>query len=126
MSHTYDGAGNIAGQQRGCAARFQRLAPKAPYFHSASHDQNLALSKACNISDIQCMLNVIKTVGILFKYSPKKQVLLEECVESFNRGAVENGIKTIYLREVKLLCDTRWAERHTSNFFFFFAPSLEL
>ena len=36
------------------------------------------------------MLNVVKTVGIL----------LEECVESFNRGAVENGIKTIYLRKI--------------------------
>ena len=63
-AQTYDGAGNMAGQQRGCAIRFQRLAPKAPYFHSAFHDLNLALSKACNISDIQCMLNVIKTVGI--------------------------------------------------------------
>ena len=63
-AQTYDGAGNMAGQQRGCATRFQRLAPKAPYFHCASHDLNLALSKACNISDIQCMLNVIKTVGI--------------------------------------------------------------
>ena len=64
------------------------------------------------------MLNVIKTVGILFKYSPKKQVLLEECVESFNRGAVENGTKTMYLRKVQLLCDTRWVERHTSIFDF--------
>ena len=60
------------------------------------------------------MLNVIKTVGIFFKYSPKKQVLLEECVESFNRGALEKGIETIYLRKVKLLCDTRRIERHTS------------
>ena len=114
----YDGARNMAGQQRGCAARFQRLAPKAPYFHCASHYLNLALSKACDISDIQCMLNVIKTMGILFKYSRKKQVLLEECVESFNRGAVENGTKTMYLRKVQLLCDTRWVERHTSIFDF--------
>ena len=88
----HNGAGNMAGQRRACAAHFQWLAPKAPYFHCASHDLNLALSKACNIGDIKCMLNVIKTVGILFKYSPKKQVLLEECVESFNRAAVENGI----------------------------------
>ena len=86
----------MADQQKGCVARFQRLAPKAPYFHCASHDLNLVLSKACDISNIQCMLNVIKTVGILFKYSPKKQVLLEECVESFNRGAVENVTKTIH------------------------------
>ena len=65
-AQTYDGAGNMAGQQRGCAVHFQRLAPKAPYFHCASHDLNLALPKACDISDIQCMLNAIKTMGILF------------------------------------------------------------
>ena len=61
------------------------------------------------------MLNVIKTVAILFKYFPKKQVLLEERVESFNRGAVENGTKTI---KVKLLYDARLVERHTSIFDF--------
>ena len=108
----------MAGQQRGVAACLQWLAPKAPYFHCASHHLNLALRKACDINDIQCMLNVIKTVGILFTYSPKKQMLLEECVESFNRGAVEDGTKAIYLRKVKLLCDTRWIERHTSIFDF--------
>ena len=110
---------------KGCAARFQWLAPKAPYFYCASHDLNLALSKACDISDIQYMLNGIKTVGIVFKYSTKKQVLLEECVESFNKGAVENSTKTIYLRKVKLLCDKRWVERHTS-IFDFFLPCSEL
>ena len=44
-TQTYDGAGNMAGQQRGCATRFQRLAPKAPYFHMIStlHYQKLAI-----------------------------------------------------------------------------------
>ena len=31
---------------------------------------------------------------------------------------MENGIKTIYFRKIKLLCDTRWVERHTSSFGF--------
>ena len=31
---------------------------------------------------------------------------------------MENGIKTIYLRKVKLLCDTRRVEQHTSIFDF--------
>ena len=44
--------------------------------------------------------------------------MLEECVESFYRGALENGIKTVYLIKVKLLCETRWVERHTSIFDF--------
>ena len=110
----YDGAENTAGQQRRCAAHFRQLAPKAPYFHCASHDLNLAPSKACNMIAIQCMVDIIKTLGLLFKHSPTKQALLEQCVESFNSGAMENGIKTIYLRKVKFLCRTRWVEQHTS------------
>ena len=31
---------------------------------------------------------------------------------------MENGTKTMYLRKVKLLCDSRWVERHTSIFDF--------
>ena len=31
---------------------------------------------------------------------------------------MENGVKTKYLRKIKLLCDTRWVERHTSSFDF--------
>ena len=86
----------------------------------------LTLRKACDINDIQCMLNVIKTVGILFTYSPEKQVLLEECVESFNRGAVQDGTKTIYLRKVKLLCNTRWIERHVIFLFLYLVRSYNL
>ena len=55
-AQTYNGTGNMAHQQKGCTAHFQQLAPKAPYFHCAFHDLNLALSKAWNISDIQSML----------------------------------------------------------------------
>ena len=53
---------------------FQQLALKAPYFYNASHDLNLVLYK---ISDVQCMLHVMKTVGVLFEYFPKKKILLE-------------------------------------------------
>ena len=59
-SETNDGTWNMAGQQRSCAAHFQRLTPEASYFHCAFHDHNLALPIVCNISDIQRMFNVIK------------------------------------------------------------------
>ena len=103
---------------RGCMTRFQQLAPETLYFHCASYDLNLALPKASNNSDIKCMADIMKTVVILFKYSPTKQALLEQCIESFNRGAVENGIQTIYLRKVKLLCNPIWVEQHNSMFGF--------
>ena len=28
------------------------------------------------------------------------------------------GVKTVYMREVKGLCNTRWVERHTLFFYF--------
>ncbi|XP_078679460.1 52 kDa repressor of the inhibitor of the protein kinase-like [Branchiostoma floridae x Branchiostoma belcheri] len=75
----FDGAGNMAGVRNGCAANFKRTAaPRAPYFHCASHDLNLALCKACKVQDIQCMLETLKIVGIFFKYSPKRQRELEK------------------------------------------------
>lgn len=55
-AQTYDGAGNMAGSQNGCAANFMKYAPKAPYFHCCSHDLNLALSKASTVPEIGCIL----------------------------------------------------------------------
>ena len=78
----YNGAENMAGQERGCVARFHQLAPKALYFHCASYNLNLALLRACNNNDIQCMVDIMKSVGILFKYFQTKQAFLEQCVES--------------------------------------------
>ena len=116
----------MTGQQKISGARFEQLSPKTPHFHCTSHYLYLALSKACDISDMQCMLDIIKTVGILFKYSTKNQVLLEECIESFNIEAVKNGVKTIHLRNCKLLSDTRRVERYTSisNFCLLFGVTI--
>ena len=116
----------MTGQQKISGARFEQLSPRTPDFQCTSHYLYLALSKACDISDMQCMLDIIKTVGILFKYSTKNQVLLEECIESFNIEAVKNGVKTIHLRNVKLLSDTRRVERYTSisNFCLLFGVTI--
>ena len=110
---TYDGAGNMSGKQKGCAATFQRIAPRALYCHCASHDLNLALSKACALPEVHTMLCVIKSVGIYFKYSPKRTRQLESSVVD-QKG--ENDINNEQGRKVermKLLSDTSWVERHT-------------
>ena len=69
-AQTYDGAGNMAGCQNGCAKRFQEVSSRALYFHCASHELNLALSHASKVADIYHMVCTLKSVGILFKYSP--------------------------------------------------------
>ena len=44
-AQTYDGAGNMAGRINVCAAHFLKLIPQATYYHCASHQLNLAISK---------------------------------------------------------------------------------
>ena len=62
-----------AAKQRSCLLCSQQLAPRALYFYNAFHDLKLKLSKACNISDMQCMLDVMKIVGVLFEYFQQKK-----------------------------------------------------
>lgn len=44
-AQTYDGAGNRAGRISGCAVHFLKIVPQATYYHCASHQLNLAISK---------------------------------------------------------------------------------
>lgn len=116
-AQTYDGAGNMAGKQRGCAARIQEIEPKALYLHCTSHNLNLALSKGCNVPEIHCMLCALKSVGLFFKFSPKRQRCLERSIEKINNWRKEStipGIDLIKVSKAKVLCETRWVERHTT------------
>ena len=110
-SQTYDGAGNMAGAQRGAAQKFIEIAdnPKAPYFHCASHELNLVLSKACSVPDIRNMVGTMQSLGVFFMYSPTRQRQLEACVAE----CIERGMK-MSKTKIKPLCETRWVERHTA------------
>ena len=113
-SQTYDGAGNMAGAVKGAAKMFEEKAqnPRAPYFHCASHDLNLALSKSCKVPEVKNMICAMISLGIYFKYSPKRQRALERSIESHND--LDETAKPILKSKVKPLCETRWIERHTS------------
>lgn len=70
-AQTYDGAGNMSGRLKGCRTLFLNFAPRAHYFHCASHILNLALSQSCAQVEVQCMMSTVKEVALFFKYSPK-------------------------------------------------------
>ncbi|WAR18850.1 P52K-like protein [Mya arenaria] len=93
-SQTMDGAGNMAGKNAGCAARFTRHSPRALYHYCSSHDLNLVLCKSCQVKEVHIMLDTLKQLGIFFKYSPKRSRRFEEAIE-------------------ELFCETRWVEKHT-------------
>ncbi len=64
----------MAGQFNGCAAQ---IYPQAIYYHCASHQLNLALSKTTNIREVQVMISAVTSLGLFFKYRPKRQRHLE-------------------------------------------------
>ena len=70
-AQSYDGAGAMSGHLNGCQALLRNIVPQAAFYHCSSHQLNLALSKACSVKQVQCMLADLKSLGIFFKYSPK-------------------------------------------------------
>ena len=108
----YDGAGNMAGQLRGCASRFLKEVPQATYYHCASHQLNLAISKTTKVNEIQSMLSVLTSVGLFYKYSPKRQRQLEVSLETYN-SQLQNTTGAIKKSKLKTMCQTRWIEQHT-------------
>ena len=59
------------------------------------------------------MLSHLKAVGIFFKYSPERQRHLETSVSKVNVQRKSLGVTEVSPHEVKLMCETRWIERHT-------------
>ncbi|XP_062512673.1 52 kDa repressor of the inhibitor of the protein kinase-like [Corticium candelabrum] len=113
-AQAYDGAGAMSGHLNGCQKNFRDHVPRAQYYHCCSHQLNLALTKSCNVSEVHCMLSDLKAVGLFFKYSPNRQRTLEQSVEQENTKRTSAGEKPIRAQKLKLLCETRWVERHTA------------
>lgn len=112
-AQTYDGAGNMAGRIKGCSAHFLKIVPEATYYHCVSHQLNLAISKTAKVNEIQVMLSTLTSVGLFFKYSPKRQRKFEQSIDTYNESLVSGG-RAITKTKLKTMCQTRWIERHTS------------
>ena len=110
----YDDAGSMSGHMRGCQARLREVSPHATYFHCSSHQLNLALSKSASVSEVSAMVSNLKALGVFFKYSPKRQRALEDAVVTINEQRHANNEALITPTKFKMLCDTRWVERHTA------------
>ena len=103
----------MAGVVNGCAANFMKIVSQAHYFHYASHSLNLALSKACKVPEVQNTMSTLQTLSIFFKYSPTRQ-RLGQSTEDINIQRKRESLKEVGVGKVKLLCETRRVERHTT------------
>lgn len=94
----YDGASNMSGQYKGCAAILQRKYPQAVYSHCCSHVLNLAIVNSCSCIQVQNLFAVMTKVHKFFDNHPKHQYMLNTFCE---------GSET----KLKSLCKTRWLQR---------------
>lgn len=92
-SKSYDGAGNMAAANKGCASRIKSLFPRAEYYYCMNHDLNLAVKKSCKIPEMQIMLYTCKQIGLFFKFSPKRQHAFLTSVDNVNTTSEEDGEK---------------------------------
>ena len=101
----YDGAGSMSGHTKGAAARVSAMFPKALYTHCASHRLNLCIVKSCSNREVTNMMEVVDSISRFFNNSPKRQLELEKWIAAVLPGEKKR-------RKLKMLCRTRWVERH--------------
>lgn len=105
----YDGAAAMSGQFNGVQAHVTKIYPLAYYIHCSSHSLNLAISDACNIQSIRNCTGTIQRVCVFFKYSKRNNILIE---------SISHLCSSSNHKRLKLLCPTRWVERHDSVLIF--------
>ena len=102
----YDGAGNMSGKFRGCAACISQSCPEAVYIHCYSHVLNLCIAKACELQVVHNVIGTLNQVCLFFKSSLKHQALLEQVIGQMPDPSTR---KTLVDQ-----CRTRWVARHDS------------
>ena len=65
VGQTCDGAGAMAGKNKGAASCIQRTHPKAVYTHCAAHALNLCVVKCCSIAEIR---NAMDTADCICRF----------------------------------------------------------
>ena len=98
----YNGAVNMQGKRSGVAARFLSKNPAAIPVHCFAHSLNLCLQGIRkNVVSIRDAIEIVKEVGKLILYSPKRLHLFSSTLQL----ASDSGVS------LKLLYPTRWTAR---------------
>ena len=73
----------MAGKQQGAANQLKLKInnENATYFHCASHELNIVLSKSSKVPDIYNMVCLLQALGKFFVNSPKHKQELERCIK---------------------------------------------
>ena len=94
----------MAGKQNRAARNFQKNTQndRALYYHCASHELNLALTKASKVPEVFNMVCLLQS-------SPKRRLFEKLIQEKVDQSTFKKMKK-----KTKPLRETRWVERHTA------------
>jgi len=101
----YDGGSNMSGRINGVQALILKEQPLAFYTHCFNHSLNLCLPKACDVSAIKNMNGIISTISTFFSASAIRVNKLKSIIELDEKNNIKKN-------KLKILCETRWVERH--------------
>ena len=105
----------MLGKKKGASNQFCEITgnKKTVYFHCASHELNLCLSKASKVPEVHDTVSTMQSLNLSFKYSAKRERILEATIAQVRSNNEETKQKVKL--KVKPLCETRWVERQTSG-----------
>lgn len=99
----YDGAAAMSGNSKGVQTLISDKFPAAIYVYCASHNLNLCLSSASEVTEIRNCLGIIERAYVFFN-TPKREHALHLQIDSLCPGTNRHSLKK--------LCPTRWVARH--------------
>ena len=107
----------MSGVRNGLAACVTQEFPKAVYTWCSSHKLNLCVVKSCDITEVRNMIDKATEVAIFFNYSPQRKRAFEEQIEIYCKENEQDTVedkdeKRKRKKKLKMLCKTRWVERH--------------
>jgi len=73
-SETYDGAANVAANNRRVQARIRQI---APYMHRKTHSLSLALIHANKGPMVRNIMDIVQQVPFVYDYSAKRQKVFQ-------------------------------------------------
>ena len=95
----YDGAGAMAGSEKGVASRILRIHRLAVYIHCFAHRLNLSIMKVTNITLVRDVFDHTRVIADFFTNSPKRAEFLEHIFSELD------GI----VRKLINICRTRYS-----------------
>ena len=106
----------MSGVRNGLAARVTQEFPKAVYTWCSSHKLNLCVVKSCDIAEVRNIIDKATEVAI-FNYLPQRQRAFEKQIEIYCKENEQDTVedkdeKRKRKKKLKMLCKTRWVERH--------------